>query len=99
MTQTLRSSLCVIAMVGLAHAQTKTDPAITRAEPVIVEETRLTADAAGTTLVRLDDTVPPAAQSLENLASRVANFHVDVGGAASFGDLFTLRGLANTPYF
>ena len=101
MTQTLRLSFCLItlAVAVVARAQQKTDPAITRAETVVVEETRLTADASGTTRVRFDDTAPPATQSLENLASRVANLHVNAGGANSFGDLFTLRGLANTPYF
>src|SRR3954470_7425128 len=101
MTRTLRLSLCSITLAAAtaALAQSKSDPAITRAEPVVVEETRLTADAAGTTRVRFDETAPPATQSLENLAGRVANFHINAGGAGSYGDLITLRGLANTPYF
>jgi outer membrane receptor protein involved in Fe transport len=99
MTQTLRLTLLSATLATGAFAQPKTDPGITRAEPVIVEETRLTADAAGTTLVRFDDTAPPATQSLASLAERVANLHVAAGGANSYGDLFTLRGLANTPYF
>ncbi len=99
MTQTLRLTLLSTTLATFALGQPKTDSGITRAEPVIVEETRLTADAAGTTLVRFDDTAPPATQSLESLASRVANLHVAAGGANSYGDLFTLRGLANTPYF
>ena len=89
----------LFATAAIAAAQTKTDPTITRAEPVVVEETRLTVDADGTTRVRFDDTAPPATLSLENLASRVANLHVSAGGANSYGDIFTLRGLANTPYF
>ena len=99
MTTTLRLVSTFIAAATIASAQTKPDPAITRAEAVVVEATRLTADAAGTTRVHLDDTTPPAAQSLGGLASRVANLHVNAGGANSYGDIFTLRGLANTPYF
>ena len=101
MIRTLRLSSCLlpVTIAAVAFAQPKADPAITRAEPVVVEETRLSADAAGTTRVRFDDTAPPATQSLENLSARVANLHINAGGAGSFGDLFTLRGLANTPYF
>jgi len=99
----IRSSFlvcCVILSTAAVVAQTaaETEP-VTRGETVIVEETRLVADAGGTTRVRLDDTAPTLTQSLGNLSGRVANFHVNTGGAGSFGDLFTLRGLANTPYF
>ena len=99
MTHTLRLPFYLLATVAIAAAQTKTDSAITRAETVVVEETRLTADASGTTRVRFDDTASSATLSLENLAGRVANLHVSAGGANSYGDIFTLRGLANTPYF
>ena len=99
MTEALRLSCCLLAVCTIASAQTKPDPTVTRAETVVVEETRLTADAAGTTRVRFDETAPPSTLSLENLAGRVANLHVNAGGANSYGDIFTLRGLANTPYF
>ncbi len=98
LAQRLTFCLVVAAAVG-ARAQIKPDANVTHAEPVVVEETRLTADAAGTTRVRIDDTAPPSTQSLGSLASRVANLHIDAGGAGSYGDIFTLRGLANTPYF
>lgn len=94
-----RLPLCLLAAAATATAQTKSDPAVTRAEKFVVEETRLAADAAGATRVRLDDTASPAAPSLESLAGRVANLHLNAGGAGSYGDIFTLRGLANTPYF
>ena len=81
-----------------AFAQTNPGP-VTRAAPVVVEETLLSAEAGGTTRVRLDVTAPAATQSLGSLASRVANLHLDSGGAGSYGDLITLRGLTNTPYF
>lgn len=91
--------LLATTAVVVVRAQTKPEPAITHAEMVVVEESRLLADAAGTTQVRLDDTLPSASQSLTSLAGRVANLHVSAGGANYYGDLFTLRGLANTPYF
>lgn len=93
------SSFCLcLASATAALAQTKGDP-VTRADPVVVEESRLSAAADGTTLVHIDDTTPPVTQTLQSLAGRVANLHIDAGGAGSFGDLFTLRGLTNTPYF
>ncbi len=93
----LTVSLLALALpVSATRAQTEP---VTRAEPFLVQETPLVADATGTTRIRLDDTAPPATSSLASLSGRVANFHVDTGGAGSFGDLFTVRGLTNTPYF
>jgi outer membrane receptor protein involved in Fe transport len=93
-----------IASALAATAQTAATPAgdndpVIRADTVIVEEPRITADAAGVTRVRLDTIATPTAQSLSSLSGRVANLHINTGGAGSFGDLFTLRGLSNTPYF
>ncbi|HUR58760.1 MAG TPA: TonB-dependent receptor [Opitutaceae bacterium] len=62
-------------------------------------ETLLSADAAGTTRVQFDSTAPAASRTLATLAERVANLHVSAGRAGSFGDLISLRGLSNTPYF
>lgn len=88
----------LLATAAIA-AEPRPESAITRAEPVVVEESRLTADAAGTTQVRIDGELPTASRSLTNVASRVANLHLSAGGAGSYGDLLSLRGLANTPYF
>ncbi|HVU25361.1 MAG TPA: TonB-dependent receptor [Opitutus sp.] len=100
MRLSFRLACCLAFPAGFAVAQTAPDsePVVT-GEPYLVEATRLVADAAGTTRVQLDQIAPPLDQSLANLSGRVANFHVDSGGAGSFGDLITLRGLANTPYF
>ncbi len=91
---------CVAVVLATAVAQT-TQPSepLVRADTVIVEEARLVADAAGTSRVRLDDAAAPTNPSLSGLSGRLANFHVNAGGAGSFGDLFTVRGLTNTPYF
>jgi iron complex outermembrane recepter protein len=90
--------LLTLAAVPLAWAQTNPG-AITRAAPVVVAESVLNADAEGTTRLHLDVTAPNAVPSLDALSTRVANLHIDSGGAGSFGDLVTLRGLSNTPYF
>jgi outer membrane receptor protein involved in Fe transport len=81
-----------------AGAQAPVEPPI-RTPAVIVIDTPLTADAGGTTRLRFDETVPAATRTVGTIASRVANLHIAAGGAGSFGDIVTLRGLANTPYF
>ncbi|HYP18376.1 MAG TPA: TonB-dependent receptor [Opitutus sp.] len=83
-----------------ASAQTApTEDQILQADPLLVQEPRIAADAAGTTRVRLDDPAVPLTHSLGNLSGRVANLHISTGGAGSYGDLFAIRGLTNTPYF
>lgn len=83
-----------VAALARAHAQS-----VVQAEPVIVADTPVSADAAGATLVRVPDSAPIRAGSFANVANTVANLHVNTGGAGSFGDLISLRGLTNTPYF
>jgi outer membrane receptor protein involved in Fe transport len=72
---------------------------VVQSDPLTVEAPRLDADARGTTRVRLDDVAVPLTQSLGHLSGRVANLHINTGGAGSYGDLFAIRGLTNTPYF
>lgn len=72
---------------------------IVRIEPVVVAEHVLTADADGRTRLRLDDAAPTATQTLASNAPRLAGLAWHESGAGSFGSLFALRGLANTPYF
>lgn len=88
----------LLAVAAVAHAQAPAGPAI-RTDAVVVEETLLTADASGTTRIRFDETTPAISRSIGALTSRLANLQINSGGAASFGDVLTLRGLANTPYF
>lgn len=96
-----RLLFCLLGITSALSAQTVSPEAepVVRGEPVIVEEARLTADASGATRVRLDSAVAPVVPSMSNLSGRVANLHVNTGGAGSFGDLFSLRGITNTPYF
>lgn len=97
-----RLAPCLFTTAALALAQSSSPvasgPAV-QAPKVVVQDTRLSADAAGTTVLALDDTIAPEEQTLANLTTRVANLHIDAGGAGSFGDLVSLRGLTNTPYF
>jgi len=100
----IRPNFIILGLFAFVNARASAQPAasassVVNAEKMVVEETRLSVDAAGTTQVRIDATVPSTDRSWENLADRVANLHVNAGGAHSFGDSFTLRGLANTPFF
>jgi len=81
------------------RAETAASDAPLQSDPLTVEAPRLDADAAGTTSVRLDDIALPLTNSLGHLSGRVANLHINTGGAGSYGDLFAIRGLTNTPYF
>lgn len=85
-------------LAAAAVAQVPPAPVVNIA-PVVVEEEPLTASASGLTQVRLDATAPTATRSLSALATRVANLHLNAGGAGSYGDVLTLRGLPNTPFF
>ncbi len=91
-----------LALIGLlagtlpAMAQTPPEPPL-QMQPVVTVGGSLA--PAGTTRVELDGTMPASLPSLDDLAARVAGFHVNAGGAGAFGDVFTLRGLANTPFF
>lgn len=88
----------LLVATAVAHAQTAAEPPI-RTDAVVVQETLLSADASGTSQVRFDETTPSVARSIGGLTSRLANLHINSGGAASYGDILTLRGLSNTPYF
>lgn len=95
-------ALAFVATVLTNHAFAQRAPGsgpVVNADKVVVEETRLSADAAGTTQLQIDPTFQAAERSLENLSGRIANLHLNSGGARSFGDIFTLRGLSNTPFF
>jgi hypothetical protein len=66
---------------------------------VVVTETSLPSDAAGATRIPIDQDTDAPADPWDSLGRSVANFHASEGGAAGYGSLFSLRGLANTPYF
>ncbi|MBL8269191.1 TonB-dependent receptor [Steroidobacter sp.] len=68
-------------------------------QPDVIVEAAQIADAARVSVVRTEDTRPTSQQALSALTERLANVHVSSGGAGSYGDLFAVRGLSNTPYF
>jgi iron complex outermembrane recepter protein len=94
----LSSLLCLPFTGHFVRAQPNSEPVV-RAETVVVEDTPLVADSVGGSYVRFDDTTPTSSLSFTTFAAQVANLHVNAGGAGAFGDVVSLRGLANTPYF
>lgn len=91
-------SLSLIS-TAIAVAAVAQSDSIVPVDPVVVAETPLVADAAGTSRVQLDPSTPIQQNSITSVADNVANLHVSASGAGSFGGLFSLRGLVNTPYF
>ncbi len=92
----LASLLVAAASVSTSSAQTND---VVQVDPVSVVESPLRAEAEGVSQVRVPDFTPLSLQGLSSLSNHVANLHVNASGAGSFGALFSLRGLANTPYF
>jgi iron complex outermembrane receptor protein len=83
---------------GAAFAQAVA-PDIIQTPGIVVTDTSLTFDAAGTTRVALEPEVDAPLSSWDALGRSVANLHVSESRAGGYGGLFELRGLANTPYF
>lgn len=77
---------------------------LSAAEPAVplekleVSAPRPSGSPATTTRFTLE-ALPDAPAGLESLAARAPNFSVAANGARSFGDIFALRGLTNTPFF
>lgn len=90
------SLLAVVGLVSTSSAQTGE---VVQVDPVAVVETPLRAEAEGVSQVRVPEFVPLSLQGLSSISNHVANLHVNASGAGSFGALFSLRGLSNTPYF
>ena len=83
----------------MAHAQDTGDSSVVTEEKIVVEGQQ-PVDAASTVVSRpLDRMESAAGESWGAIAGGVANFQTESGGPDSFGGIFTLRGLANTPYF
>src|ERR1700722_19957361 len=84
--------------VRSAYSQTAQD-SVVQTPAMIVSATSLPSDAAGVTQIDLQPEIGPPADAWDLLSRTVANLHVAESGAAGYGSLFALRGLANTPYF
>jgi iron complex outermembrane receptor protein len=94
----LLAALLVPALIATGLAQVVPDNVVQTPE-VIVNATPLSSDSAGVTTLDLQPETGPAAGSWDVLSRSVANLHIADSGAGGYGSLFSLRGLANTPYF
>ena len=72
---------------------------IVQTPELVVHGTSLPSDAAGVTSLELQPETGPSAGVWDVLSRSVANLHLADSGAGGYGGLFSLRGLANTPYF
>jgi len=72
---------------------------ILTAPSVVVEANELKADADGLTQLSFFQDTPLVQQGWDVLNRQVAGLSISGSGAGSYGTLFALRGLSNTPYF
>lgn len=95
----LATSAAAAAQTAPPAAPAATNPGpITTAEKVVVIEELLTESPATVSEIELQ-TLPQSAQTTRHLSDRAANFFIGTNDAHSFNDVFSLRGLANTPIF
>ena len=80
-------------------AQGKDAPPVVEAERIVVQGKALGDGTAGPASAAIDngDGLLPA--SWDQVTSQVPNLGFEFAGANSFGAIFALRGLSNTPYF
>jgi hypothetical protein len=80
-------------------AQESDDSAVVKEEKIVVEANPLLGSAADSGGNALALPQPASDQGWASVAPRIANFQVESSGSNSFGSVFSLRGVANTPYF
>ncbi len=97
-TRTLLALIAAPAILVPAHAQNAQDSIVQNPE-LVVSARSLPSDAEGVTSLDLQPETGPSAGLWETLSRSVANLHLADSGAGAYGGLFSLRGLANTPYF
>ena len=99
MKSLLIASLAAAGAIAAASRDLQAQESVEREAKVVVTGVRPAEAERGVTL--LTET-PEQASDLEGwkvLDQSVANLHVSEGGGGGYGSLFSLRGLANTPYF
>ncbi len=84
-------------LLVVASAQTTTEPVV-KLDKLVVEGRLLTESPATVTTLPLE-TLPAEETTTAKLADRSANFFIATNDAHSFNDIFSLRGLTNTPIF
>jgi iron complex outermembrane recepter protein len=91
-------ALFLATAAGMRGQGTGDSPAV-QADKVVVEGSQDEKEAFGATRAEIDGAEPVLTQSWHEISAQVPNFQVESAGSNSFGAIFTLRGLANTPYF
>ena len=87
----------LLGLSTLGVAQTTAD-SVVKLDPMVVEGHLLTESPA--TVSQIEFTQQPfALATTTGLAARSANFFIATNDAESFNDIFSLRGLTNTPIF
>lgn len=95
-----RLFLLATALTVNARAQSSNNEPIVEAEEVVVKGNAPSVRAAaGKTDAAVDGSLPVLMGSWDDITSQVPNLGVLAAGPSSFGSIFTLRGLSNTPYF
>jgi len=94
---TLHSTLFILSFGVAAMAQSTAD-SVVKLDPLVIEDHLLT-DSPATVTKIIFDQQPFALATTTGLASRSANFFIATNDAESFNDIFSLRGLTNTPIF
>ena len=88
----------IVFAVGVG-AQSNSNSPIVQANEVVVQGAPIGSSVASVTRAVMDSDVPVLMGSWEQITSTVPNLSVESAGPSSFGAIYTLRGLANTPYF
>lgn len=87
------------AVLPRAPAQGMGGAPIQQADTVVVEAAPQGDEALVPSTAVLDAALPVAELDWTRVTEQVPNLQVEGAGTSSFGALYTLRGLANTPYF
>ncbi|HEY4990152.1 MAG TPA: TonB-dependent receptor, partial [Opitutaceae bacterium] len=82
-----------------ARAQVSSPPPVVQAERVVVEDAADEEGSPGLGRAEVDARAPAVDARWGEVAAQVSNLGVSSAGPSSFGAVFSLRGLANTPYF
>ena len=83
----------------MLNAQGAGDAPAIQADRVVVQGSSTGNETQGATQADIDGAEPVLVGSWQRISAQVPNFQVESAGASSFGAIYTLRGLANTPYF
>jgi iron complex outermembrane receptor protein len=91
-------ALLIATSIGM-HGQVPGESPAIQADKVVVEGSQNGNDSQGATRATIDGAEPVLIQSWQQVSAQVPNLQIESAGASSFGAIYTVRGLANTPYF